>query len=221
VNANPNIYVTWEESAEPLISFLRYEVWRRVQASPANDWVKIARISDRARTSYQDFLSGSYGTTYEYDVTVAANDSAGNEISSDHTAGVAVSMVIRSFFLHDVAAPEHYAEVRGNGAEVEPQQELELVQVWARRTPTAHVGPRRARGIGISALRGWDAENDAWLALVDLQARQYETGAVLCLRGYRDAPTFCVIRGMARSDEGVLWSIALDLAEVFYDPEVA
>jgi hypothetical protein len=212
MDALPNIYVTWTESAEPLTSFLRYQVYRRRAASPPEEPIVLATISDRAVTSYQDFHASS-GVRWQYNVTVVGLDTAGEEIESAFGEWVEVELAIRSFFLHVVGKPERYVEVLGNTAELEPQQEVELVELWSRPAPSAHTGERDGRVVRITTEAYWPEEREVWEALLAVRREQIANGAVLCLRGYRDEVMFGALVSLPRADSPEVFTYEIEFHE--------
>lgn len=216
MNPIPYIELNFDESAEALASFLRYQVYRREEGE--TDWVKLARINDSGLTTYQDFTAQS-GVTYEYDVTVVAAADNGEEVESAHTDGVTGTLVIRSAFIHPIGFPEEYTEIRGQAAAVAPIQDAQPVQVWGRAAPTVHIGSALSEVIRITATRGWEDEQDAWLALRALLDRQ-AAGAMLCLRTYRGR-WFGYLRSIPRADETLLWSVDLEFVELHYEEAVS
>ena len=215
--ALPGMYITWDESAESLDSFLRYQLYRREQGE--SDWLKLARITDRGITFYNDYTVAS-GTLYEYAVT-QVKDVAGEEVESEFPTASQVSLTIRSLFVHDVASPAHYAEVLAQAQTKTPEQDITYLQPWSARAPVAHVGARRQDVIEADYTASWADSLAVWEALADLQARQRDNGAVLMVRQYRGIRVFAALDGSSRSDNGVLYTTRLRFREVEHSEEVA
>lgn len=215
--ALPHAYLTWTASTEPLATFLRYQVYRRAQGETA--WLKLARITDRGISYYQDYLAGS-GVTYEYAVT-QVSDVAGEEVESAFPAPVSAALVIRSLFLHDVASPSNYAEIRGQATTLTLQPSVEYVQPWGRTAPVAHVGGVQAYVLDVSMTDSWDGQRDVWRAIANLMTRQRENGAVLMARQMRDVRLFVAIDSADRDDRTqVLYSAGVRLREVYHREDV-
>lgn len=216
MNALPNIYLTWDPSVEPLDTFLRYQVYRRIAG--ASEWSKLARITDRGVAFYVDYTAGS-ALTYQYAVT-QVRDVAGEEVESAFPTPVEAALVIRSVFIHDVSAPENYVELAGHAMSTGISQEIVYKQVWSRRLPTAHVGNALQESYDIEAAEGWDESAEVWRALRNLIDRQRTTGAVLMARQYRDVRLFGVIESPSRMDDVVLFRTKLRFRERHYTEEV-
>lgn len=223
MNALPVIYLSWNQSTEPLASFLRYCVYRRELGEGENAWLRLARITDRSRTYFEDHQAGA-GVTYEYAVT-QVSDSSGEEVESDFPTPVQASLTINSLFIHDAAAPEHYAELLAATQEVNVEQDIAYLQPWSGQAPVAHVGNVEARTF-VATVRGqWNHSNGAisreqYLALRNLQERQRTNGAVLVARQGRDIRLFCQLEMLRRADEAVNFSQSLRLKEVDYQEAV-
>ena len=215
MDALPNVYLQWAESAEAADTFLRYNVYRRPLGATA--WARVGVIRDRSIAYYNDFAAGS-AVSYEYSVTVT-KDLLGHEVDGAHPTAVAGSVTFRSSFLHDVSDPRVYAELLVF-QEVEAQQDIQFVQPWSRSAPTAHVGVMRAKTYRLQGDVYWDLESGVWAALAEMQARQATAGAVLMLRDYRGARAFVQISSLRRSDRDVTAGISLELREVHYEEAV-
>ncbi len=213
----PHAYLTWTESAVALADFLRYQVYRRVQGDTS--WTKIARITDRSITFYQDYNIGGESDTYEYAVT-QVQDVSGDEVESAFPAAVSVTVTIDSVFVHDVANPDYYIEIIGDAQRVEMQPQLAYVQPWSRRSPTAHVGPGLGQAYEVVWRTSWEDRANAWRTLVTLLERQKDNGSVFMVRQGRDVRSFCAIEPSGRGDEFVAYDGRLTLRETHYREEV-
>lgn len=219
----PRIYITWDQSAESLDSFLRYQVYRRVQGSGA-DWSKRARITDRAITFWSDELCAS-GVTYEYIVTQVI-DVAGEEVESDEPSAVSGMVVINDLFIHDVRNPSNYAQVHVPAQQVRVVQPAAFVQPWGRRAPTAHIGRVQYTEYSVSMVGIWESGNDPsvgpeqWDALVALVTAQRVSGAVLMARQGRGVALFGQLDGPQRSDAPLIIAEELRFRETYYREEV-
>ncbi len=213
----PHAYLTWTESAVALATFLRYQVYRRVQGDTS--WTKIARITDRSITSFQDYNIGGESETYEYAVT-QVQDVSGEEVESAFPTAVSATVTIDSVFLGDVAAPDYYVEIIGDAQRVASQPQLAYVQPWSRTSPTAHVGPALGQGIEVVWRTSWEDRANCWRTLLTLLERQKDNGSVFMVRHGRDVRSFCVIEGLERGDEFVAYDGRVTLREVHYREEV-
>jgi hypothetical protein len=217
MNALPLIYLTWEPSAEPVATFLRYQVYRREAGTEG--WTKLARITDQTVAFYQDATVGS-GVAYEYAVTQVI-DVGGEEIESAFPTEVGASLEIDSAFIHAVPSPERYAEVFADTQSVVPEQEIQYVQPWAASAPVAHVGRSRPHVVELEIEEWWGTGEELWAALEGLQALQREVGAVLMVRQRRGVRFFAVMEQLERDDEAVGFTARIRLREVSYNEEVA
>lgn len=217
-DALPHNYLTWTESAVSLSYFLRYNIYRRESGTTA--WVRLKVISDRALTFYQDYTAES-DVLYEYAVTQVQSIN-GEEIESDFPTPVTVTLVLLNVFLHDVAAPEHYVQVKARALDVTPEQDIAYVIPWGRNKPTAHIGNKLTSVLSLDVYRDWETElDDVWEELQNLQARQRENGAVICARQRLKVRHFTQIESIERGHRvGQLTRITIRLREVNYDEEV-
>lgn len=219
----PRIYLTWDQSAESLDSFLRYQVYRRVQDS-GDDWSKRARITDRAITFWSDERCAS-GVTYEYIVTVVA-DVFGEDIESDEPSAVSGIVVINDLFIHDVRNPSNYAQVRVPAQQVRVVQPAAFVQPWSRQAATAHIGNVQYTEYSVSMRGVWESAanpelaREQWDALVDLVTAQRTEGAILMARQARDVALFGRLEGPQRSDAPVAITEEIRFRETYYREEV-
>jgi hypothetical protein len=214
-NALPFAYLQWAESAEPLPSFLRYQVYRRQGGSGTGSI--IATISDRAQVSYQDYRVGGAGESWEYNVTVVASDTAGEEIESDLAAWVGVEMVIRNVFIHADGDPTTYVEIPIQSEELSALQEIVERPRWSGGAPTAYIGPGEQQIVTLAAERAWESDKEIWDAIRALQAAQRE-GRTLVWRSYRVPRLFGTLVEPNRSDSPATFAIGLTFREsAFYE----
>jgi len=214
----PNAYLQWDESAEPLATFIRYNVYRRRAAAA---WTRIAAIPDRSITYYNDFAVKS-GLAYEYTVTVT-KDLSGQEVEGVKAAAVSVTVAFLSSFLHAWRAPAYYAELLVTPQSITPEQDIAFVQPWSARAPIGHVGPKRAKRLSLTAGdMYWDdgSAAEVWDALEAMQERQFTAGDVLLYRDARGTAITCQVRSMNRGDQPITASVQLELQEVQFTEEV-
>jgi hypothetical protein len=214
----PRCYLTWDQSAESLDSFLRYQVYRRVQDS-GDDWSKRARITDRAITFWSDELCAS-GVTYEYTVTQVI-DVAGEEVESDEPSAVNGSVVIRSVFIHDVRNPSSYIQYRSTAQEETLTPQVAFVQPYSSRSPVAHAGPAEVRQFRLGTTATWEEDEALWEAIKALMRRQYANGAVFMLRQLRFSAFVAWPSAVSMRDRPpALYEAPVVLREVNYREEV-
>lgn len=219
----PRIYLSWDQSAESLDAFLRYQVYRRVSDSGAA-WSKRARITDRAITFWSDELCAS-GVTYEYIVTQVI-DVAGEEVESDEPSAVSGTVVINDLFVHDVRNPSNYAQVHVPAQQVRVVQPAAFVQPWSRQAPTAHIGNVQYQEYSVSMTGVWESASDPelgseqWDALVALVTAQRTTGAILMARQGRGVALFGRLEGPQRSDAPITIAEEIRFRETYYREEV-
>jgi hypothetical protein len=213
----PGLYLTWDESSEPLASFLRYQVYRRELGE--TDWTALddGRITDRSLTSYQDFAVAG-GVTYEYAVT-QWSDSSGEELESDFPTAVQASLTIHDLFIHDITSPGNYAQVHVQQQSIDTAQDIQYLQTWEKQAPTAHVGNQKARSLDVPLLGQWLADGsslnrDLYRALDSLIDRQRTEGSSMLARQGRDVFLYCVIDGFSREDSPMQFNQRLRLREV-------
>lgn len=216
MDALPNIYLTWDESTEPLAEFLRYQVYRRPVTDPVSPWVTLQLITDRSRTFYNDYLVGP-SSEWQYAVTQVCVDDVGEEIESDFTPPAQAQMTLTSYWFHLLDRPEVYAQVKGSDATVQGHQEMELVQVRGRRHPTAHFGPVLTRTFHVAGRRPWSEERDVWQGLLDVQSGQ--TGSMVVFRSARDDVVYGVLRAPLPRGDGMpdSMSLSVDFIETHYE----
>jgi hypothetical protein len=211
----PAIFLSWDASAEPLSTFLRYQVYRRVAGD--TDWTKMARITDRSLTTWTDYeIEGL--VVYDYAVTVVA-DVSGEEIESAFPTAVQSLVTINSLFLHDQAAPEHYVQMAVQADTIAPQQVMTFVQPRGQSDPIAHVGRTLSKQLSFSFTGQWTAtdstrNSDVWDALEELQLRQQTNGSTLVCRTTRGVFAYCVITDMPRTDQPMQYGVSLKLQRV-------
>lgn len=206
MNGLPGIYLTWTESAELMTVFLRYQVYRRTLGQGDADWVALARgrITDRGLTFYQDYTVAA-GVTYEYAVT-QITEVGGEEVESAFPTAVQATATFSQLYVHDVAAPQNYANLMAQAQQVEPVQEIAYLQPFSRTVPSARVG-NVLQTVYRASLKGqWDHSagelaREQWDALMTLLARQRDAGAVLCIRQGSGLRFFGVMEAPRRSDE--------------------
>jgi hypothetical protein len=214
----PGAYLTWDESSEPLSSFLRYQVYRRVAGETTWNALSDGRITDRSLTAYLDYAVES-GVLYEYDVT-QWSDSSGEELESDHTVGVQGTLIIRDLFIHDASVPDYYAQLHVQQQTIDVAQDIAYLQPWAHQSPTAHVGNVQTRTLDVPLTGQWgysqsSLSDDAYRALLTLVTRQRTEGSSLIARQGRDVFLYCVIdSGLNRQDSPMQFGQRLKLREV-------
>lgn len=213
----PGIRVSWAESAEPLASFLRYEVWRRVQGE--TEWKVVALLRARSLTSYTD-LRVAGGTVYEYAVVVVGEVS-GEPIYSPISDVVSGMAVIKSTFIHDAQDPSYYVQLSAQQNAHEPDQAMTFVQPRGALDPVAHIGRTLTTTLTFTLLGQWaDAKasrnGEAWDALVALQMRQRE-GSILVCRAANGVLAYCVISDLQRTDRVEQVSYTVKLQRVTFD----
>lgn len=216
----PRVYLTWDESSEPLDAFLRYQVYRRV--SGTGDWSKRARINDRSITFWEDTMPHSE-VVYEYVVTQVI-DVSGEEIESVFPSPVSGGVTINDLFIHDVRHAEHYVQVMVPTQRVRVAQPIAYTQSWGRRAPTAHIGNVFQHEYSFSMNGAWRGGNptisaDQWRAIVVLMGRQ-RAGSPLMARQSRDVALIGHIHDPARDDERVGFRETLTFRETHYREEV-
>lgn len=217
----PRVYITWDESAEDLNIFLRYQVYRRILGDTV--WSKRARINDRGITFWDDTLPHS-GVTYEYIVTQII-DVSGEEVESEDSEVVSGLVHILDVFIHDVRAPENYAQFWSPTQDVQIYQPIAYVQPWSRRVPTAHVGHVLSKTYTFSVMGTWNDDvsaigKDQWRALFNLIDRQHEVGSIMMVRQDHDVAYFGVIDGSRRSEQNIMISEQIAFKETYYREEV-
>lgn len=206
-NPLPNIYLTWDESPEPVNSFLRYVIYRRIVGEGA--WRQLAIITDRSLTSYNDHTVAS-DTLYEYIVIVVA-DVAGEEVESEPPVPAQAQVTIRSAFVHAHGEESVYAEFRAETQSVDMGQDIAYVQPRRSRAPVAHVGGQLAGVFELNVTDTWDP--DLWRRVRALQEAQAR-GRVLMLRQHRDLCAYVVLESAQRSDQTTLMGLQLRFREV-------
>ncbi len=213
--ALPGISLNWNESAEPLATFLRYQVYRREEGETA--WMKIVRITNRAITFYDDYLIAA-NQTYEYAVTLVA-DISGEEIESAFPTEVSATHTFQKAFLHDINAPSNFADLPQQSPRRTLQTDTVSIQVWSRAAPTMHIGNRRFYVIDMSARWTWD--EGIWADIETLVDRQINFGSVLMYRDRRGNRFFCQLtRQRVADDVGLVYSHSIQLQETYYDEAV-
>lgn len=217
MNPLPGLDVQWLESAEPLSTFLRYEIYRRTLGAPV--WTRIADITDRALLAYFDARVAP-DTTYEYDV-IPVVDLGGEELAGDFGTPVQAELSIRSLFIHDAASPDLYVELHPDDVREATSPDVRFVQVWDRTAPTAHVGPARPRTFRASAPLAWEDKREVETALRALLARQ-ASGATLVARWYKSGEVlFCAIKATEQGGAPGITTWSLELGEVYFREEVS
>lgn len=213
----PGVAVDWIATAEPLSSWLRYSVYRRLNGETGSG-TRIAVINDPSLATYTDYTVKS-AVAYDYNVTQTVQIGA-DEIESDFAAWATTELQIHSAFLHDVREPAYYVELQLNSQSHAIEQDAAYAQVWGRRTPTAHFGPGQRDTVELSLTDAWLRNPEAWTALRTLIDRQREQGSILMLRQHRDVRMFCQLEGPSRQDATVLYQLGLRAHEVFYEESV-
>lgn len=175
MNPLPQTYLQWDESAEPLATFVRYQVYRRVFGD--STWHKIERIYDRARNYASDFEQ-SPDTTYEYAVTQVAIIGA-DEVESAFGTIVQAQIDCQNLFVHLRDNPGVYAELEVMGMDDEQVPEIVFQQSRASRTPTAYTGQSRPRTLGMDADAAWTDKRQIEDAAVALLEGQGTAGGVV------------------------------------------
>ena len=218
MDALPNLYLTWTPSTEPLSSFLRYQVYRRVLGDAA--WVKVARITDRSIAFFQDFAAAS-GVSYEYAVTVVKAADDGEEVESAFPTSVSAAVTFIDSFLHAVRTPSVYAQIDVQSQSLPVAQDVVMVQVWGRSAPTAHVGTVESTQVQFKIQDSWLTDSALWVALRAIVPVQRTAGTVLCYRDARATRLFCQIVALQRDDTFVGYGASGTLQEVYYQEAVA
>lgn len=209
MNPLPQAYITWDESAVDLTSFLRYQVYRREFGDTA--WTKIQRINERGRTYHSDFEQWP-GITYEYSVTQVVSV-GGDEIESAFSDPIQSSIDTQNLFIHLRNNPGVYAELEVMDLDDGQSPDIVFQQPRASQWPTAYVGLARPRAATFEADAAWPdkrAIEDAALALL---AGQGAAGGVVA-RWYASPGLYGVLTAFSQrlAAGGVGWHI--EVAEI-------
>lgn len=204
----PGIYISWDESAEPLPTFIGYRVYKRELGETS--WVNIELISDRSRP-YTTVYSVKSGTVYELGVSVVAEVS-GDEVESSIST-VQSSVVFVDSFLHDAVSPGYYTDLNVTQQAYPVDQDVQFVQPAGRSAPIAHVGRRRVKNFRLT-LGAELHDQGPWDALEMLVDRQFSAGSVLCYRDALGTLLYCQLLGPSRADQPVIYGTQLELRQV-------
>ena len=207
----PHAYLTWDQSAVGIDTFVRYQVYRRPQGT--TEWIHIANIPDRAVVYYHDYAVLS-GVASEYAVTqiVISN---GEEVESAFPVPVACTVSFKSAFLHAIGNPSYWAEIPHQSVRVEHMQDTELIQPYSLTRPILHVGNLDALQVTISA--SWPDTENLWETLRGVVDRQRLDGTALCIRTGRGLRVFCGVTRHSKSDtRPILSGHSLTLPELNY-----
>jgi len=202
--ALPALTVSWDESAQALDTFLRYNGYRRIAGDA--DWVRIFTITDRSLTSYADYSVGS-AITYEYAVTVVA-EVGGEEVEGDFPTAVSSTIQVHSVFIHSFLHPEVYVELQAHTQDVGVEQDIAYAQVWGRTARTAHFGPREEDVVSVGWSDAWFQGDEHWEAVRELLTRQ-RAGDTLVMRQHRGVRLFGVLEAPGRGDAPVMYNGSL------------
>lgn len=206
----PGIYISWDESAEPLPTFIGYRVYKRELGETS--WTNIELISDRSRP-YTTVYSVKSGTVYELGVSVVAEVS-GDEVESAIST-VQSSVVFVDSFLHDTSSPGYYTDLNVVAQSYPVDQDVQFVQPAGRSAPIAHVGRRRVKNLRVTLGAELHGEGP-WDALEMLVDRQFAAGSVLCYRDGLGTLVYCQLVTPQRGDQPVIYGTQLDLRQVNY-----
>ncbi len=210
----PQLRVSWLP-VEPTEgeTFVQYNVYR--------DGLRIAVVNDLGVTSYLDHLAVPR-TQHAYTVTWTANVSGDVLESEPQDAPVAASVAFRGGWLHEVATPDLASPLLVREAGVTSDQEVTYRRARGRSLPSAFVGAGRGRDLRLTPAPESLADPALWAFLRELQARQFEAGALLCLRlGYREGERYFVqLDGLEEQHGSGLDRVRLGFREVHLDEEV-
>lgn len=206
----PGIYLSWDESAEPLPTFIGYRVYKRELGVTA--WTNIELISDRSRP-YTTVYGVKSGQVYEIGVSVVAEVS-GDEVESTIST-VQSSVVFTDSFLHATDSPGSYTDLNVTGQSYPVEQDVQFVQPAGRSAPIAHVGRRRVKNLRLTIGAEYHASGP-WAALELLVDRQYSNGSVLCYRDGLGLLVYCQLVGPQRTDQPMVYGAQLELRQVNY-----
>ncbi|MGK2898613.1 MAG: hypothetical protein ACSLE9_07980 [Burkholderiaceae bacterium] len=209
----PGAYINWDESAEPLASFLRYSVYRRLDGD-TGDGTRIATITDRSLTTYTDYQIGS-DDAYEYNITQTIDNGA-EELESEFGEWLTALLVIESVFVHSVPHPEIYAEFLPEGFGDVREQDIVEEQAYRRAAPTSFIGPRDQGVAQIPWSDSWIEGSEQWAAVRRLMAAQ-AAGDTLMIRNTRDIRMFGAIHAPSRSHSRVMYAGAITFRENHYE----
>lgn len=215
-SALPGISVQFDESAEPLDTFLRYNIRRRLLGD-SSDGIRIATITDRSFTTYFDDTVGS-AVAYQYNVTVTS-EVGGEEVEGDLVDWVTAQIEIHSVFIHSHRRPEVYGEFQIHAQSAAPEQDIAEVQVWGRSSPTAHIGPRLQQVASIQWRDTWYQGSEQWAAVEALMAAQ-AAGDMLVFRQHRGLRMFGTLHAPQRSDAPVLFDAGLTFRAKHFEERV-
>ena len=210
----PQLRVSWLP-VEPTEgeTFVQYNVYR--------DGLRIAVIDDVGVTSFLDHLAVPR-TQHVYAVTWTANVSGDVLESEPQDAPVSASVAFRGGWLHEVASPDLATPLLVREAGVTSDQELTYRRARGRSLPSAFVGAGRGRDLRLTPAPESLGDPALWAFLRDLQARQFEAGALLCLRlGYREGERYFVqLDGLEEQHASGLDRVRLGFREVHFDEEL-
>lgn len=215
MNPLPGVIVTWAESAEPLLSFIRYNIYRRELGD--TDWNLIAFYADRSRVFHQDYET-EWEVVYEYAIT-QISDAAGEEVESDFPDAVQSSSTWNNLFIHDRDTPSYFAELLVQGQRISgPDIEVTYLTPFNSSLPSAHVGNKLTRVFSASLTGQWDHSSgflskEQYNAMKALAERQIG-GSVLVARHPSDIFLYCILEGLTREDKDYNFSQSLQLREV-------
>lgn len=210
----PVALLQWTVSTVSLASFIRYSVYRREVGQTDNDWLRIAKIADRAQASYYDFNIAS-AISYEWTVT-QVETIATSETESAKGTPVPATALFQSAFLHDTASTANYMEVTPQSPQESVVQDITFIQTWGRRTPTAHISSVQESS-RVDASFTWDNTDGQWSALRRLLVNQ-RLGHTMCYRDRRGLKLFCTItQSRRRNLQGPLIQISISMQETHYE----
>jgi hypothetical protein len=222
-NPLPAIKLDWDESLEPINTFLRYEVFRRNHGQDDLSWTKRVRINARGTITWTDYAVVS-GQLYDYVVRVIRSD-GGDEVSSDDPAFIQSFVPFTSTFIHAVGNEETYAELIAQSSQIKPIQPMTMVPLRGAPDPVVHIGSNLGRSFSLTLIGDWgnlqsNISRDVYAALEALQDAQ-AGGAPLCLRTGGGDFAYAVITDMPRQRTAASWGLTLALTRIKYPDTVA
>lgn len=217
MNALPGISLSWNQSAEPIGTFQRYQVYRRVSGQTA--WTKAARLQDRAATSYIDYTAVC-GVLYEYAVTVVGVVGT-EELESAFPAPVSGSVSFIQSFLHIAGEPGSFAALDVANDQLVVTQPVSFVQVRGRPAPTPHVGTQEYVVNTFNLVNShFELDREVRDTVTVLISRQRTTKSTLYYRDARGLAMYCHL-AMQWKDQPIVYAGVGTLTQVWYDDSVA
>lgn len=212
----PVALVRWAEPAYPSSGVWdHYNVYRTL---PGETAVRIATITAHGQVSYYDYTAPSRrAVTYNITQVVLLNGSYVESAAATATS----TLNFQNAFLHNVADPNSYVQLREETISIAIHGAIEYFQVAGRRAPVALVGEAWWAQIQIT-----DTPRELTHPLrYDLQKlckQQLESAAIFCLRlGYSGDRFFVIFAdGISLADDLAFYKASINLTQIDYDDSV-